>query len=258
MWFSHQVQGYTAPGEWGQLGGGIYQWTQFNLQLLARSAHSANWWPPSSQHLWYHHSLPPLLKSTIPSEKREVRGQLCLFTPTPSPVQSLEKGEPWLQSLAPNSEGNRTWLLHNPRDAPTAQSWTDRQTGARPRRHIPSLLHTQGLEQLLDQSHRQCRWGMVPIPLGKAEEASFEIPGVPKSWACTRNSWRPRLRLGPQPHKTWHEYNVLRNSACDWFRYRGLNFLVKSHWVHLQYVSITSRFVWFIYCFFKKKQTKNT
>lgn len=171
MWFSHHVQGYTVPGEWGQLGGGTYQWTQFNLQLLARSAHSANWWPPSSQHLWYHHSLPPLLKSTIPSEKREVRGQLCLFTPTPSPVQSLEKGEPWLQSLAPNSEGNRTWLLHNPRDAPTAQSWTDRQTGAYP---FPPA-HT-GARAAPGSVPQAMQMGNGPHPLRQGQGRQFWDP----------------------------------------------------------------------------------
>lgn len=124
MWFSHHVL-----GERGQLGGGIYQRTQFNPQLFASSTHSANWWPPFSQHLWYHHSLPLLLKSTIPSEKRKKSQSSAL------PVHSctitgtiLGKGEPWLQSLAPNSEGYQTWLLHNPRDALTDQSWTDRQT----------------------------------------------------------------------------------------------------------------------------------
>lgn len=61
--------------------------------------------------------------------------------------------------------------------------------------------------------------------------------------------WRP----GPQPQGTWHEYNVLRNSVCDWFRYRGLNFLVKTHWVHLQHAPITSRFVLF---FFKKNELR--
>lgn len=216
MWFSHHVQGYRVPGEQGQLSGAIYQWTQFNLQLFAHSTHSANWWPPSSQHLWNHHSLPSLLKSSIPLEKeRKVRGQLCLFTPPPSLVQSLKKGEPWLQSLAPNSEGNQAWLLHNPRDALTDQSWTDRQTGVRPQKTHPfPPAHTEA-RAAPGSVPQTMQMGNGPIPLGKAKKASFEISGVPKYWAQTQNPMRDPWRLGPQPHGTWHEYNVLRNSVCD-------------------------------------------
>lgn len=253
MWFSHHVQGYTVPGEQGQLSGGIYQGTQFNLQLLAHSTLS-KLVTSSSQHLWYHHSLPPLLKSTIPQEReREARGELCLFTPTPPPVQSLQKGEPWLQSLAPNSEGNQTCLLHNPRNTLTDQSWTDRdrKTHPFPPAHTEAGTAPGSVPQTMQK-------GNGPIPLGKAKEASFEISGVPKSWAHTPNPWRASLETWSQPHTMWHEYNVLRNSVYDWFRYRGLNFLVKSHWVHSQHAPITSRFVSFIYVFFKEKNKLRT
>lgn len=132
----------------------------------------------------------------------------------------------------------------------------DRQESDPPKTHPFPPAHTQRLEQLLDQSHRQCRWGMVPSPSARPRKP------VLRSQECLNLKHDPKTPgghpwgLGPQPHGTWHEYSVLRNSVCDWFRYRGLN-LVKSHWVHSQHAPITSRFVYLCFPFFKKK-TKNT
>lgn len=251
------------PGEQGQLSGGIYQWTQLNLQLFARStlsklvtsllsaplAPSQPPSPPEGNHpsgkrkrsqRWALPLQPYTITGTIPAE----RGALA-SNHTYSGVVVLHYNH--TISLAPNSEGNQTWLLHNPgMHSQTRAGQTDRKTHPFPPVHTEVRTAPGSVPQTMQK-------GNGPIPLGKAKEASFEISGMPKSWAHTPNPWRASLETWSQPCGTWHEYNVLRNSVCDCFRYRGLNFLVKSHWVHSQHAPITSRFVCFIYVFFLRK-----
>lgn len=76
------------------------------------------------------------------------------------------------------SGGNRTWLLHIPRDALIAgladQNRTDRHIQVRPwKMHPFPPTHTQRLEHLLDWPHRQCRWGMILIPLKQGQGSQF-------------------------------------------------------------------------------------
>lgn len=221
--------------------GGIYQ---FNLQLFACSTHSANWWPPSSQHLWYHHSLPPLLKSTIALKRESQRPALPLHSYTISSTVSEERGA--LASKHCFKFRGKSSLVIAQSKGCTHRSELDRQTRVRPQKTHPfPPAHTGTAPGSVPHTMQM---GSDPIPSGKAKEASSEISGVSKSWAHTqKHPWR----FCPQPRGTWHEYSVLRNSDCDWFRYRGLNFLVKSHWVHSQHAPITSRCVYF--CFLFKK-----
>lgn len=146
------------------------------------------------QHTQQTGDLPPLSTSGITTASLPFRSQLSLLK-RERKARALPLHSYTITSAIPGERGalaskpcskfrEKLNLVIAQSKGCTHSSELDRQTDRQesdPGRHIPSLLHTQGLEQLLDQSHGQCRWGMVPIPLGKAKEASFEIPGVPKS-----------------------------------------------------------------------------
>lgn len=121
-----------------------------------------------------------LLKLTIPLRRESQRSALPLPSYTITSTIPGER-EPWLQSIALNSEGNQTWLSHNPRDAFTDQSWTDRQTRVRPQKTHPFPPAHTGARTAPRSVPQTMQMGNGPIPLGKAKEASFEISGVPKS-----------------------------------------------------------------------------
>lgn len=186
--------------------GGIYQ---FNLQLFACSTHSANWWPPSSQHLWYPHSLPPLLKSTIALKRESQRPALPLHSYTISSTVSEERGA--LASKHCFKFRGKSSLVIAQSKGCTHRSELDRQTRVRPQKTHPfPPAHTGTAPGSVPHTMQM---GSDPIPSGKAKEASSEISGVSKSWAHTQNPWRASLEiLSPA---TW---NVTRVQCAQKFR----------------------------------------
>lgn len=113
-----------------------------------------------------------------PSEKRKSEASSA------SSLLHHHQYSPWRKgsldlSTALNSEGNQAWLLHNPRDALTDQSRTDRQTGVRPQKTHPfPPAHTRTAPGSVPHTMQM---GSGPNPSGKAKEASSEISGVSKS-----------------------------------------------------------------------------
>lgn len=168
---------WQPPGKQGQLGcwhvpvnpvQSIAVRTSNMLRKLVTSVHSAPLVskPPSStevNHLF---------------AKKSQRSAVPLSYATTCTIRlSLEKGKPCLQSLAPNWEAIKPGYctsqeMHASPGLRIRTGQTDTHKSD-PERCIPSLLHTERLEHLLDRPHRQCRWGMIPIPLKQGQGSQF-------------------------------------------------------------------------------------
>lgn len=152
------------------------------------------------QHTQQTGDLPPL-------RKEKVRGQLCFFTPIPSPYNPWRKGA--LASKHCSKFRGKSNLVIAQSKGCIHRSELDRQTdrGQTPEDTSLPSWHT-GARTAPGSVPQTVQMGNGPIPLGMAKEASFEISGVPKSWACTQNPWRASLETWSPA--TWNVTRVHR------------------------------------------------